>query len=410
MSKGILKTIFKNHWSEFVELYGHRIRKNVYSEVEKMLNCGSIENGYIEFKCEACGESKKVGFKCKSRFCTSCGKIYVDNWVEDMVARLYRTKHRHMVFTIPKELREYFQRDRKLLKLLPEGAADVLKRWYKNMNKKEEFTPGIITVIHTFGRDLKWNPHVHVLVTDGGAGNNVVWRPISFIPYEMLRKSWQKVILDKLLLSFPGKRKEIKLLKDRLYKKLESGFYVYAKGEIKTAEQAGRYVGRYTGRPAIAESRIIKYDGRKVTFYYERHEDGKRVEEVLDVLDFIAKVIIHIPEKHFKMIRYYGIYARNNRYKERKFYKFINEKVAEELKKLRKWRFRILKHIGIDPLKCEKCGTQMVIFDVVYKGKSTLEGIRKRLEYQVKNNINDFMNQYEMIKEISYDKIEPLFV
>jgi hypothetical protein len=67
-------------------------------------------------------------------------------------------------------------------------------------------------------------------------------------------------VLGKLQMSLPNKKKEIKILKDKLYKKLVDGFYVYAKGEIKTAEQAGRYVGRYTGRPAIAESRIIKYD------------------------------------------------------------------------------------------------------------------------------------------------------
>jgi hypothetical protein len=57
MSKGILKQIFKDHWDEFTYLYGHRIRKNVYHEMNKMLRCGSLENGFIEFKCVACGET-----------------------------------------------------------------------------------------------------------------------------------------------------------------------------------------------------------------------------------------------------------------------------------------------------------------------------------------------------------------
>lgn len=69
---------------------------DIISEVEKMTNCGSLEKGYIEFKCNKCGSTKKVGFRCRCRFCTSCGKVYVDNWVESIMARLLNTKHRHM--------------------------------------------------------------------------------------------------------------------------------------------------------------------------------------------------------------------------------------------------------------------------------------------------------------------------
>ncbi|ETJ20829.1 Transposase, partial [human gut metagenome] len=70
-----------------------------------------------------------------------------------------------MVFTIPEELRNYFGRERDRLKLLPKCAAKAVTSWMYNQNKKEEFIPGIISVIHTFGRDLKWNPHVHMMVT-----------------------------------------------------------------------------------------------------------------------------------------------------------------------------------------------------------------------------------------------------
>jgi len=174
------------------------------------------------------------------------------------------------------------------------------------MNKKEEYTPGMVTVIHTFGRDLKWNPHVHMVLSEGGIGNNGLWKPVNFVPYELMRKAWQKVLLENLENKIKKEKKEFKRLKNALYKRQDKGFYVYAEGEIATAKIAARYVGRYTGRPAIAESRIINYDGGKVRFYYERHEDGKRIEEEVDALEFISRVIIHIPEKHFKMVRYYG--------------------------------------------------------------------------------------------------------
>ena len=96
---------------------------------------------------------------------------------------------------------------------------------------------------------------------------------INFIPYERMRKTWQKLLLEAIEQKVC--KRKFKNLKNKLYAYYSNGFYVYAKGEVKNEKAATAYVGRYTGRPAIADSRIIKYDGRKVTIYYQRHEDGK---------------------------------------------------------------------------------------------------------------------------------------
>jgi len=76
-----------------------------------------------------------------------------------------------------------------------------------------------------------------------------------------------------------------------------------------------KYISRYLGRPVIATSRIIKYDGVFVTFKYNRHEDNKLIIETIHAADFIKKLIVHIPKKHFKMIRYYGIYAKHHKFR-----------------------------------------------------------------------------------------------
>ncbi|SET17944.1 Putative transposase [Anaerobranca gottschalkii DSM 13577] len=87
---------------------------------------------------------------------------------------------------------------------------------------------------------------------------------------------------------------------------------------MKNAKGIAKYIGRYVFRPAIAESRIESYDGEVVRFWYESHEDGKRIEEVLPVLEFIGKLVRHIPDKQFKMVRYYGVYSRNRKAKAKK--------------------------------------------------------------------------------------------
>jgi len=392
MIKGKIRKIFLDHWDEFCKLYRHKIRKHIFKEVEKMITCGSIENGYIGFKCGACGEEHKVGFTCKSRLCTSCGKKRTDDWVLKFSNKISTAQHRHMVFTIPEELRIYFAEDRKLLSTLSKCAAETIQTWISDRYKKMTYTPGIVAVIHTFGRDLKWNPHVHILVTKGEIGEDLSWKRTNFFPYEMLRKRWRKILLDKIEENLGRKhsKKEFKKLKNTMYNNYKDGFYVYGEGEVNNSKAAAKYIGRYAARPAIAESRIINYDGKIVSFEYIDHKDKKKKIVNVDALEFIKRVIRHVPDKNFKMVRYYGFYAQNNKFKEI-VPKLIDDKVYEQLKKLSIWKYRILKEFGVDPVKCPNCGNQMELEKVVIGEKcKRLDEIYENIKRETMKKINEF--------------------
>ena len=406
MKKGKIKAILEEHWNEFLKRYKDKIRPNVKKEVEKVLKCKDTKYGFIELKCDNCNTIKKIGFTCKSRFCTSCGKIYTDNWIDNMLGNLINVRHRHIVFTIPKELREFFGIDRPRLKILPKCAAMAVTSWMHNLNKKEEFTPGIVTVIHTFGRNLKWNPHMHMMVTEGGKGNITEWRHIRHISYEALRKRWQKILLDEIT-NISGNTREIKLLKNKLYLEKDKGFYVYAKTEIKSAKTAAKYVGRYVGRPAIAESRILKYDGENVTYKYTRHEDNKVIVETVYAYEFIKRIIRHIPEKNFKMIRYFGIYSRRSKGKVN-FIKMIDKKIFDIKKSILNWENRILAIAGIDPCKCSNCGTKMRFYDIVYhKYGSMRERLRIKIISENEEKLESVLESYAIARHILSGKITP---
>ena len=406
MKKGKIKTILEDHWNGFLKIYENKIRDNVKKEVEKVLKCKDTKYGFIELKCDKCNTTKKIGFTCKSRFCTSCGKIYTDNWIDNMLGNLINVKHRHIVFTIPEELRKFFGIDRQRLKILPKCAARAVTSWMHSLNKKEEFTPGIVTVIHTFGRDLKWNPHVHMMVTEGGKGNITEWRHIRHISYESLRKRWQKILLDEIT-SISGNTKEVKLLKNKLYKEKDKGFYVYAKTEIKSAKTAAKYVGRYVGRPAIAESRILKYDGKNVTYKYTRHEDNKVIVETVHVYEFIKRIIRHIPEKNFKMIRYFGIYSRRSKGKVN-FIKMIDKRILSIRKSIANWENRILAIAGVDPCKCPNCKNKMRFHDIVYpKYGSMRERLRIKIISENEDKLEEILENYAITKRILGGKIIP---
>ena len=136
MKKGKIKIILEDHWNGFLKIYENKIRYNVKKEVEKVLKCKDTKYGFIELKCDKCNTTKKIGFTCKSRFCTSCGKIYTDNWIDNMLGNLINVKHRHIVFTIPEELRKFFGIDRQRLKILPKCAARAVTSWMHSLNKR----------------------------------------------------------------------------------------------------------------------------------------------------------------------------------------------------------------------------------------------------------------------------------
>ena len=373
MSEFTIKQIFIDNWDEFVLQNSQlNIRPVVFKEVQRMINCGNPELGYALYYCKHCNKFLHVPFRCKSRFCNSCGVKYAHDRALNISKKIIRCKHRHIVFTIPEQLRFYFLKDRTLLNGLFESASQTILSWFLDLNKSQNFTPGIMCTLHTFGRDLKWNPHIHMLCSEGGSGNSEVFRKVKHISFKALRSRWQKLLLSYLSQNLsPSDLQTFKKLKNFLYSKYDNGFYVYAKpDDISSIKLAVDYVVRYTGRPAMAQSRILNYDGKYVTFYYERHEDNKRIEETLHVFDFIKKLIIHIPDEHFKVVRYYGIYAKKHKHSS-KIFKMLSQTQIEIRQQLRKWRLSIELSFGYDPTQCS-CGNFMIFFKLVIPTKHSI--------------------------------------
>ena len=171
-----------------------------------------------------------------------------------------------------------------------------------------------------------------------------------------------------------------KPVKNKIYKDHSDGFYVRANPNLCTPDITIKYISRYLGRPVIATSRIDKYNGDFVTFHYTRHEDNKTISECIPALDFIKKLIIHIPEKHFKMLRYYGLYAKHHKH-EKKLRKCISTEKRIFLRRYLDWRNSILLTFGYDPLKCPKCGTSMLVLEVYHKKTALFEQYRKAMGY-----------------------------
>lgn len=349
-----------DHYEEM--LYILHPRPVVVENVDKMINCGDPSFGGAMYGCPDCGELKFVPFRCHSRFCPTCGNKYSLDRAMNMSFKLIRCTHRHLVFTIDEELRSFFLEDRSLLDCLFLAVRSVLLRMFFKLNKSKNFVPGFICVLHTFGRPLGWNPHIHCLLTEGGYSDDGFWRKVNYFDYTYLRKAFQTTLLNELESRIGSSFKKIKSL---IYQKDKDGFYVYAKPSLCDPDTVIKYIGRYLGRPVIATSRIDSYDGDNVTFHYNKHEDDSFVQETIPALDFIKRLIQHIPEKHFKMTRYYGLYARH-RELDQKLYRTIPRSKRKFFLDFNKWRTLILLSFGYDPLQCPKCNQKMMFLELYH--------------------------------------------
>lgn len=340
------------------------IRPVEREEVEKMLKCRDYTQGHTTYECPRCGHTTNIPFTCKSRLCSICGKKHTDRWANKVSTELLEVTHRHMVFTTPDKLWPHIEQNRWLLKHLMDTVNTTLEAVINHRWKTLQITPGIITVLHTYGKDLKFNPHIHAIVTEGGLRegdhDKDRWMDVNFFPYEKLRKVWQYQLVTEIREKLPHD-KELHRLLDQLYREKENGFYVYAKRRIegKEKEFICRYIARYVRHPAIAETRINSYnpDTKMVQFWY-RHDDEQ--EEVsMHVYEFIGKLTGHIPPRQFKTIRYYGLYARNKKRKIqdilirlKRFARKLKQLTLHRYTKTWPWQPRL------EPV-CPECGTRM---------------------------------------------------
>jgi len=184
---------------------------------------------------------------------------------------------------------------------------------YKHRNGR--LTVGAIVVLHPFSKRMGNNPHFHILVTEGGFDKcgRFIHQKIS--PFNAMRKTWQYQVLTQFKAAL-HKTRVFAVLIDQLFKKYRKGFVVYHPKEsrITNKRKIARYVARYIRHPAVANTRLHRYDGKTVTFWYKDHE-GEKHFVTMAVREFIGALIQHIPDRNFKMIRHYGAYSRRTKRK-----------------------------------------------------------------------------------------------
>lgn len=278
-----------------------------------------------------------------------------------------RTKWQHITFTMPDKLWDFFWYNRHLFNMISPIAAGVIQE----LAKKQNLQVGIFTAIHTFGRDLKRNVHIHLSVTCGGLDENLKWRKI-FFKERGIKRMWRYRIIKLFRDQFKNNNLILtpEYNNEMLFKKLMQdlynlNWYVNMQESSNNHVRNIEYLSRYLKKPPISEARIEYYDGLCIKFKYLDHRTKSFEIFTIPILNFIERLIRHIPDKHFRSIRYYGFLSNRTRSKLLPLvYTAIKQAAPAVVKQTITWRELIYKTFGIDPLLCPNCKIEMKLSSI----------------------------------------------
>ena len=288
--------------------------------------CHTAALGHHTYKCEDkdCGHVHIQYHGCRNRHCPHCGSAKAGDWMRDRLNELLPVTYYHVVFTLPAQLRPVAYLNRKVLfSLLFDASSHTLLKLSSDP-KHLGATPSITTVLHTWGQTLNFHPHVHCIVSGGGADEDLQWKNLKhnngkyLFPYPMMRKIYSGYFLEKLhhlvkdgVVNLP-EGTNWQQLKNELY---GAKWIIRAEPKMSGAAQVVEYLARYTQKVGMSNHRIKKVDKKgNVSFLYKDYKAGGILKLMtLSGLEFLRRYAAHILPAGFVRIRHYGLNANYKR-------------------------------------------------------------------------------------------------
>ena len=320
--------IFRHHGEAFRRDHdGHlgRVERRVMTAIE---TCRTPAlGGHVE-QCGECGLVRCAYNSCRNRHCPKCQGMARAEWLEARQAELLPVPYFHVVFTLPPAAAEIaFQNKRVLYAILFQAAAEALRTVAADPRHLGAEI-GAVAVLHTWGQTLQHHPHLHCIVPGGGISPDgarwVACRPGFFLPVRVLSQCFRDLFVARLAtayadgeLRFSGtlaSLAEPDIFAGRLGALRGIDWVVYAKPPFAGPAPVLAYLGRYTHRVAIANSRLTRLDDGEVDFSWKdyRHH-GKTKTMTLSADEFIRRFLLHTVPDGFHRIRHVGFLANGHR-------------------------------------------------------------------------------------------------
>ena len=375
MAQLTMQDILNKFYADYREKYTPSAEQ--LKVINAIRNCRTGSLGLNASVCEDCGSIRIHNNSCRNRCCPNCQQIPTEKWIDARQEDVLDAPYFHVVFTIPEILNPIIYSNQDIMyNLLFRCSSEAVAELTLD-SKYLGARPGFISVLHTWGSEMNYHPHIHMILLGGGLDHSGKWKSASsgfFIPVKVLAKVFRGKFMEGLKrlrvsrsLQYHGTSEKYFNscnFQDMVNECYEIEWNTYIKETFNGAGSVIRYLGKYTHRIAISNRRLVSIDDDKVTYYVKDYRNkGKWKKISVSGSEFIRRFLMHVPPKRFVRIRHYGILA--TRCKSGKM-ELCRKLLKQEQRKSRLKGISIpdiLKILwDVDICTCEKCGGQMKAF------------------------------------------------
>ena len=358
----MLAEVFKKYGSEYLERYQDQMSDEQFNTIRDIQACKTFATGITTYRCNKCDKFHTFYRSCGNRNCPLCQYYRSEQWLDKRLKEQLPGAYFMVTFTVPETLRPYLKGAQKIgYSALFKAAAETLKKLLANPKYVGGDLPGFFGVLHTWGRQLQYHPHIHFIIP-GGAFSTAdgTWKKAHdgfLAPVHAMSKIFRAKFHDEMK----------KLDEERFINPDAWNISWNVNSQYIVAGGAGpiKYLAPYTFRAGISNSRIISVKDRKVTFRYKKKKSDRWRIITLDVMEFIRRFMQHVLPSGFMKIRYYGFMSVGC--------KIAIETIAAAVQKAYDYLLKMPKYIPTErpPMKCKHCGGQLEFFLTFVPGLMT---------------------------------------
>ena len=372
MNKPTVQDIFKKFYPQYLEQYSPSVLQSKVSHC--IINCKTGAYGANVSTCEDCGNIQIHYNSCRNRNCPMCQALPKEKWIDLRKEDVLDAPYFHVVFTVPDELNPIIYNNQSFMYDCMYKAASSTLDELSSETKYLGAKIGYLFVLHTWGSEMNYHPHIHAIVLGGGLTPKNHWLDNGgefFLPIKVISQVFKGKYLQLIKelwknekLSFYGSAEKFRnhyTFKELLNSCYQKEWAPYCKKTFKNAENVIQYLGKYTHRIAISNHRIISMTEDTVTFSVKDYRNkGQWKTLTLSGIEFIRRFLMHVPPKRFVRIRHYGLLATRTKNKKLALCRNLIgcKKYISEMRNMN--NIEILKYLWkVDVCSCKCCGGHM---------------------------------------------------
>ncbi len=303
-----LGDIFRRYGPAYRQKHGARMLPSHRAAMRAIEQCRTAALGGRVYYCPACDQVQYRYHSCRNRHCPQCQQQATEDWLVRQQQLLLPVPYFLLTFTLPAELRKVAQSHQKELYTLLFRSAAAATQELAQDTRFVGGQIGMLGVLHTWTRDLRYHPHVHFLVPGGGlAVDQQHWLPsgadflVHVRPLAVLFRA-----------KFRAALRQTNLFAQAPPTVWQRPWVVHCKA-VGNGKTALKYLAPYIFRVALSNTRLVSAEDGQVSFRYTDRESGQERVCTLPAQEFMRRFLQHVLPKGFVKVRYYGFFSSGNR-------------------------------------------------------------------------------------------------